>query len=323
MGAKQPTIPIDQSYTRVTMFLKSPDKSWTEVHWYASGSNTTWVGVPDLDTITAAVANNGLTQLRYAALATGSMMTEVRASQELIYKDSEVSDKPLNYPVYPPTSPANENVGNDCLAIRIESTDTARKTLYLGGVPDAVINNGVYIANSPSFFVGALQLYLNYLCNVGALTGTTNKWGFLTLNKDAAHPRVQIQSIVLTVGAPDVLTVTTVQNHLIPETITVNGILYPSVVRLSYAPNSNSAQPLNQLYTVGSVASPNQVRLLAPNWPPAATFVQQGRGGYLQNMVKTFRPYVTSTVPVAGTRSRGVTANLPLGRFKRKSTVGY
>jgi hypothetical protein len=306
------------------MFMKSFNKSWTETHWYYGAGSGVGGLIDDFTAVGDAVLPNGLTQQRWNILANGCALTEVRASQEVVYKDSEVSVKPLAYGTGSSvTNDTYENTGNDCLAVRMESTDQNRATIYLGGVPDYTINKEVFVngnAGWNTFFAN----YMNILTKNGVPGAAAAVWGFLSLNKNpVSFPRVQIASIVLDPGTPITLTVTTVQNHNVPSNNMVANTLLNSVVRISYAANNTPNSPVNQLYTVANVPGSKQLTLLAPNWPATTTFVSQGKSGFLQNMVKSFYPYQTFGVPVAGTRKRGVTANLPRGRFKRPAGVGY
>jgi hypothetical protein len=206
----------------------------------------------------------------------------------------------------------------------MESTDQNRCTIYLGGIWDKLINKGLYQPTAAPIWGTAFDAYMTILTKNQVPTALAANWGFLSLNKNnGAYPRVQIANITLDAGTPTTLTVTTVQNHNVPNPPVTNLTGLNSVVRMSYVPNNSPQTPFNQLYQVFTWNSPTSLTLAAPNWTNPGAFLSRGKGGYLQNMVKTFFPYTTYGVPVARTRKRGVTANLPLGRFKRRAGVGY
>lgn len=331
--AKQPTIPVLGKWIRMTMFMSGPKKSITESHWYNSQSVTDMQSVLNLVVGTTAAA---IAYARWWLLADPCTMDEVRVSQENVYKDSLVSTVPLTFGTR--ISASNLwplNTGNDCLEYRIEGTQQYRKSLFLGLIPDGVIQGGQYAINNPAatkadipfYFDGKMQAYFNALAGTPPFTAAPQTtWGTLVISKDPTlSPRcniVDVSYIAPTAGPPAtaaVLTVDTMQPHLLVVNPTTGA---NPVVRLSGLPAQTVGAPLNQLFQVASIPSATRVNLAVPTGFPADDFVL-GVGGKLQNQIRVFQPYTAWYLRTASTRLRGGRTNLQRGRSLTRKILGY
>lgn len=296
--ARQIAIPIQGQVPRVTFFIKTNTKTITETHWAPSISG-------GLSNILQLAANLAIS--RFAVCSGDAQMIEIRASQENVYRDSLVDTTVafLQSAGYP-----QENVGNDCLYIRMNSGTQYRKILYLGAIPDPVIAGDTYENAAIAGYDVALRRYLSRLC--GADAQNFGSWGYLAVSQDPLlAPRVQVLSVD-GVFATQTVTVTTAQGH---------GLLTNDIVRLSRVPGANIQAPVNQLWAVTTLTA---TTFTLQNFPGFVANFNLGRGGTSQKMIKTFVPYTDFAIEkTAGTRKRGGRTFLPLGRLKRKYTVGY
>jgi hypothetical protein len=293
-----PAIPIVGNPVRMTFFMTTPSRTISESHWYATDG---------ADPVTVLNAGVNLAQYRVNLLASGASMVEVRVSIENIYRDSLV-DSTVAF--LTPAGITAENLGNDAIVIRAESTSLYRKVFYLGGIPDGVIVAGKYdpAAAGAGTFGKDVVSYLKAL--QGKQGTTQGSWGFLALDKSAACPRCNVTSINVTT-APTVVTVTCKQAHNCS-----NGDL----IRLSYVPNATAQLPWNQVWAV-TVVNPTTVTL--NGFPIQLVGYSQGIGGFLTKQQRILRPYTNLIIDSVNTRKRGARAFLPRGRSKKKHTVGY
>jgi hypothetical protein len=318
--AKQPTIPIDNYWVGVEMFMKSPDRVWTEKHYYSIPGSGPSITNTDTLALAQAVLPGGLTQLRYNCLAAGCTMPEVRVSQENIYKDSRVSTVPSTYQPSTLAPPAAEFVGNNSLDVRLVASSINFAKTYLGGIPVGTVLGGNYVSGGNTAWDTAFQSYIQALTNDKPVSGSTGYWGLLGLIKDAGTcPRVPIYSI--TYGGPTtrLLTVVTSSPHKVPNPPVVN-VTIPTqcIVRVAYVTGSNANMPVNQLFPVLTSDANMTLTLDASAFFPLTPAFTLYGGGYLQNMVKTFYPYAGRWAgPTAGTRRRGGRTLAKKGRKKK------
>src|SRR5580658_4458956 len=115
--AKQPAVPIDGRYIRLTMFMSQGTTTITESHWVASQDPTQMQTL--LNNSVSTTPPYGIAYDRWYLLASFSQMTEIRCSQENVYKDSLVTTDCLGFSGSNPAN-ATINQSNDGLEFRIE-----------------------------------------------------------------------------------------------------------------------------------------------------------------------------------------------------------
>jgi hypothetical protein len=308
-AGKQPVIPIAANYVKVEMFIHTPSKEVTESHYWNTVSTP-----PDL--VGALNAFDPIARARAAMLPNGVYIDEVRASVEGIQGDTILNNVYSNLPG--PSPGVQENLSNDCLKVRIQGilgNVNTHTNVSLAGIPDDCIVRGAYVTNPTSVptFNDLLTDYFKALCgNYGTLVlAQPGAWGYLGLNP--AYQRIPITQILITGNIPSqVVTVTTKAAH---------GLAANDVVRLGRVPNASAILPWNQLWIVASVVDATDFTIAG--FPPVAVVVPNGPGGTMRKMSKVFIPYVGAGNLKPGTRRRGTRTGLPLGRFKKKSTLGY
>lgn len=295
--ALQPAIPIDASYARVTMFITTTSKTVSEVHWLVTPGTSAQDGL---------TAGSQLAALRSAMLCGDGKIIEVRCSLENVFRDSLVDATTADLP---PTGFEPENVGNDCLKARFEGTSLYRRIAYLGAIPDDCITKDGYVPGANVNFNKALKLFFTSL---GGTPSSPNiRWGFLVINKNpGVAPVCQIANMQGTAGS-NTVTVQTKQAHLLANL---------DVVRLSRVPNASATLPFNQLWQV-LVTDATTFQIL--NFPTLPALLIKGPGGTAQKQIKTIQRYTSAQLDGVGTRKRGGRAFLPLGRSKKKRTIGY
>lgn len=292
------TTPIDNNYVRVLFWMRGGTKSFTETHWLASPSTSL------VDALTAA---NKLAKYRGPLLNSQTTIRRLRASHENVYKDSQNLDydKITQGNQIPGTDAAN--TGNDCLRLLATSDDFNRKSIYLGGIPDAVIKAESWDKSGIAGYDTAMEAYIDALVRP-AKTGL--QWGFLGLNRDPlVCPRVEILTVVFTGGSP-VFTVTCKDAHRANTN---------DIVRISLVPGADVNHPVNQLWMITKVSDTVFTCEMEFSAPAAATL----KGGHAMRQSKKFLQYTAIDVAEATTRQRGARTFLPLGRRKIKRTVGY
>lgn len=295
-------IPVLNKTPRLTFFIKTPSRTISESHWYS---------IANADLATVSAAGNALAGKRAACLAGGAEMIAMRVSLEKVYKDSLVSTLTLGFT---DTGFAPENMGNDALVISCQSGTLYRKVFFLGGIPDDVVANGTLVPSPPAPSTSGawgknFRGYLNWLQGGG---GPGQAWGFLALQKGDSAPRIPILSMLQNVG-PSTLTVTTNGNHMLAA---------GDVVRISRYPYANINQPFNQLWYVATVPTPSTYTV--SGWVTSGTApITTGAGGWSWKQIRDVVPYTQVQFDSINTRKRGARAFLPLGRVKRKKTVGY
>jgi hypothetical protein len=296
MAGKQPAIPITVPALRMTMFMTTPSRTISETHWYSQAG-------ADPSVVMAAALK--LVPYRVALLAKGALLTEVRVSNDKIYRDSLVNTSSADYI---PTSDDPENLGNDAIIIRCESGSLYRKVFYLGGIPDNTIVAGKYNFINAGAFPKELNQYLQAL--LGKQASTAGAWGFVALDRSSACPRVGV-TVLSVATAPTVVTIVTKDPH---------GCSNGDIIRLSYVPNASIQLPFNQLWAVTVV---NTTTVTLNQFPTQLNPYSQGIGGFLTKQQKILVPYTAAYVDGVNTRKRGARSFLPLGRSKKKHTIGY
>jgi hypothetical protein len=308
-AGKQPVIPIAANYVKVEMFITTPSKEVTESHYWNTVSTP-----PDL--VGALGKFDPIARARASMLPNGVYIDEVRASVEGIQGDTILNNVYSNIPG--PSPGVQENLSNDCLKVRIQGligNVNTHTVVNLAGIPDDCIVRGAYISNPASCptFNTLLTAYFTALC--GAYNQLTpaapGPWGYLGLNP--ANQRIPIVQILITGSIPNqVVTVTTKAAH---------GLAQYNVVRLGRVPNASAILPWNQLWVVASIV--DGFNFTISGFPPVAVVTPNGPGGTVRNMSKIFIPYVNAGNLKPGTRRRGTRTGLPLGRFRKKTTLGY
>jgi hypothetical protein len=317
--ALQPAIPIDRNYCRVTVFIKTPTKVTSESHWLVEPNSATEFGegIQKFDTETLATWMADLQPLRRQCFAKDCYTLAVRASSENLYKDSAVytgdPGQTKSGPVFP------ENAGNDVLNIRMQCGDNYRRIMYLGAVPDVAMTDDKYKSDGDAqVFDTALAEYLVKLAGKSINpqeTPVASKWGFLVLNKNAAKcPRVKITGITYVKGPPPILTVFCDKAHKLN---------IGDIVRVSRVPKVSKDFPLNQLWR--ALPGSDEKNFVIADFATASTdAIGNWFGGFAMRQEKTIAPYTGWSIETnVGTRKRGGRTFLPLGRVKRKITVGY
>lgn len=122
---------------RTTWFFKVNNYGWTEnLHHSAV----------DLATVSARV--NTLAPFRKAILAGNAQLAAVRISDDDLFRDSTVN---VNPPIFGNgTYPGVSDPAFTSLLIRWDASPTTRKSLYLRGIPDELVDTGVF-TNDPTW----------------------------------------------------------------------------------------------------------------------------------------------------------------------------
>jgi hypothetical protein len=308
----QPPIGIDANYIKLTMIINTPTKVVTESHLKV-GAIT---GTPTFAALQTALADaNGWLVSRAQMLPAGCNLNEVRASVENVAGATAVNTTYINIVG---TEPAVENVGNDCLKLRLEGGNSSHTNISLAAIPDDCIASGKYVINPASAptFDNLVKTYFTNLCNGYQLSTTAPRvnsaWGFLGL--DPTQLRIKVVSAIATVaGFVTTLTITTSAGITVAP---------GDVVRLGKIPGASSVFPVNQLWQVATVIDATHFTIAtSPSFLPAGN--STGPGGYVRKLIYTCIPYNNAVMLAPGTRRRGSRTGKPLGRFKKKRTVGY
>jgi hypothetical protein len=305
----QPAIPINGNYNKLTMFMSTPTKRFSEVHW-----NISQAVANDVSLTTNAAA---LATLRAACLPTGCNLYKWTLSQENVWRDAYQPTLGVPYTIYG-TEP--ENLGNDCLNVFLQGTVQYRRVMYFGAVPDSSVTNDGFVQPAGNAWFAAFKAYMIGLAgtqlgpNAPSNPVVNSQWGFLPIMQGAgAPPIVPIAAEIFTAGATT-FTVATTANH---------GCNPGDVVRISKVQGANTAYPINQLWLVQ--AAPTVLTLTLGGFAPQATIDNPciPLTGFLQKRIRVFQAYSNWLVEAVGSRNRGVRENSVLGRRKRKRTIGY
>lgn len=126
---------------RATFFFKDTNNhGWTETIHSLKADLTS--------TLTAAKA---LLTLRVECLGSTAALDFVRVSDDLVKRDSKIYKVPARDGTPKSLGIGNADIANTCLVVRLDANPLTRRTLYMRGVPDAIVDfSGVYTP-SPSF----------------------------------------------------------------------------------------------------------------------------------------------------------------------------
>jgi hypothetical protein len=300
--ALQQKIPYSTSQIKATMSFHGPVKRWKEVHAHP--------GVyPAVTLQSAMVLGVSLANTRWNCLASDCFLDSIEMSVFTGNRKTWLYTWPTGGQGGPPTNGA-ENAGNDCLRLFMHSSKGPTKSIYLGGIPDSIINNDGYQgeAEGNTTWYAYLQQYLGQLL-------PPNGWGFMgNANQFNGAPRKKIITIASTAIDPGTVIVTTAAPLGLPD-------FGSSLVRIGRVPGATQALPINQIWqTINPVGSAFQL-LRVGNQVPPTTAVNLA-GGFAQIMVRTFFPYGYLQGISVSTRRRGNSGG-PKGRSKFKRTIGY
>lgn len=316
--ARQPGVPIIPITVGTTaginpikfmMLMQGPTKKITEVHWYATASS--------LDNATLAATFQALAVARSAMLPVECNMLQWTASQENVFRDA-LHDDGVGFG--PQVVTSNENQGNDTLPVYMQAGVQYRRTMYLGCVPDTIMNNDVYVPNNDLPYKGAIISYLALLTgsNPGLAPGGTQPpantgWGFCPQLIDAATvPISTIFSLGFTAGLNTFTVVPTDAMTLAPG----------DLVAISKVPGVTQQFPMNQRWVVQNYAG-GVVTLqgFTPVNPLPAQYPVTG--GFIKKLVRKFQLYTNYAIGQPSSRNRGSATQTPKGRKKRKYNIGY
>lgn len=278
--------PIVGNPIRVTMFIKTPNKTLSETHW-ATGTSGTPKSV-----LTAATVPGGIVQLRANLLGNDSNIQIVRASKDNVFRDSTIATSHFN----PAGSTSTTDPAVNCLNVRLESGDLYRRTLYLGALPDVVIVDGKYDYTSPHY--AKVRTYLNAL--------SSGSWGFLAVDKGGApltNPQIPIAGITAnTAVSPNVITVITLGPH---------GLTTGDAIRISQVTGQFTRQFLGTWFVDVATAT----TLILRDFPTLAlTPVIIKKPGFLHTLKRVVQAYDNWGTLDLTSRKRGARTFLPRGR---------
>jgi hypothetical protein len=146
-----------------------------------------------------------LLPLRVALLGGSSALQFVRVSDDEQKRDSQIFRVPSNQQRSTTYKLNGSDPGNTSLPVRLDATDKVRRTVYMRGLPDVLVQDGGFWAPDGTW-VGAWNLYLAELIGKGwaikartALVAPVNVTGALqtlpggvvTVTTAAAHGLVQ------------------------------------------------------------------------------------------------------------------------------------
>lgn len=300
-------IPIDGNPTRLIIYMRTPYKRFTETHWLSATTSPPLLSVP-ADVNTLAIK-------RAACLGNDSFLDYIRMSQDNVFMDSLVTDQ--NAPIAGlagATQSYPADPGGISLRVRLEATSQHRRALYMAGIPDQAVRRGAYQVGELPMFDTNLEDYLGFLTGQPGSSYSAHPFGYVAITKDAGvAPRVKILSVSTVVAAPlGNVTVATTAPHLLAPGDTV---------RISRWPGANAALPINTLFIVRIVSSPIEFTITIG--VPTTTVTIQAGGGWAQKMLLKLVPYSGYLKRYVDSKRRGNRSGQPLGRFKKKHTIGY
>jgi hypothetical protein len=299
--ALQPKIPYGPGSNNIkcVQTIQTPRRQLTEIHY------SSLVGTANLPG--ALVNGVVLSNARFSLL--GNQCTILKTEVNCVLSPRWTASDTHNAFNLPSAPAFNINDENDSIRMFCRGTSLYRKSFFLGGVPDVVMNDDLYQ------FAAAGNFNTNLLAYENILTGPS-QWGWMPVCEDpTAAPRVKIRSIQNTIGAPNVVTVVCFAAHGIPGT----GL---EVVRISRVTGANPQAPVNQLWNV-TVVSANTFVL--NNWPVVTPTVFSLVGsGFAQNTFRIFQRYTEVDYELnMTTRERGVRGITQRATRKVKRTLGY
>lgn len=294
---------------KVTMYMEQGKATWSEAHYYIPATNP-------VDASDAAVALAGF---RGACLGRNAYLVALRLSSfpanRVVY---DIAFSPLNDTGTWPADPSGGNWSSDqanaCLKVRMWG-GVAAKTLNLAGVPDNVILTGPAYPDGYALGVDFDMVFDAYMSYLVAPLGSSN-WGFRT--RLSEFP-AQVVGLVSNALYPQMLGVV-VGSALVSVAHPGHNLGVGEEVYLSGWRRRNTRVPgLEGAYEVLGV--------LPPAAPPAVqnytyflantgsvdplNFLGLGTVDVLDYMVT---PYARWGISKAGTRKRGGSFGLPVGR---------
>jgi hypothetical protein len=291
----QPAVPIISNWPKLTLFIQTPTKVITESHWYTS-----------INALQACMAEaNNLINMRRALLGDDAKLVAVRGSLENVFGDSLINPKSLTVVPngYGPCDPGDSNI-----LMRLESGSFYRKSLFLSGVPDLVIQSSVYTPQACQGYSTAMTNWSKYLAPKGPTAAPV--WGFLARNKTAIQcPQVQVL-VIQTDPTGKIASVTCAGDPLLDPTDPTK-----SVVLLSRLNDGTRNYPeFNGLWNVDSVPAPGNFNFVGSFVPNQTYFMNTG---FARKAQKILCLYTNAVVRAIGGHKRGNRALTPLGRRKK------
>jgi hypothetical protein len=180
-------IPGIAHFGKVTFFFSDGEYTWSETHWRVDPTETAEV-VMDRAKVLAPYRLRllGVERDSVSGRDRSPSLDEIRVSFEDVTRDSKIdgsfAHKTLQYsrftPPFPPEPPYH------VLKVRMDGGIFYRKTLFLGGVPDAVIISRDRVDPSAGGFRQEFDAWANVIGP--SATRRTSGWGFLVRARPAA-----------------------------------------------------------------------------------------------------------------------------------------
>ena len=157
-----PQIPIVGNLGKMVLTIRTPSKTFEEVHYCNLGSDNV-----DINTLPNTISRGqSLANAQRACLPLNCRLLGWEMSNTSAYRNIASSNYLQGF--NPGVSTDNENAGNDCLKIRLTATSKYRRMLYLGAVPDDVVTSDIFVPGVAANWFTNLQTYLNTLAGAPA-----------------------------------------------------------------------------------------------------------------------------------------------------------
>jgi hypothetical protein len=209
---------------RATFFFKDTNQhGWTEtIHSQKS----------DLPSVLTAA--KAVVPLRVKCLGQSSRLVYVRVSDDLVVRDSQVYVVPLDDQV-----PKNPDLGtsdpaNTSLVVRLQASSLVRRTLYMRGLPDNIVEDAGHYSPTPLFSAN-FALWVSQL--------VSDSWAIKTVD------RLIVQHIITSV-AQDVVT-----GRITVTTLDAHGLTLTSGVQIKGAKGAVAINGLHPIYALPSALS--------------------------------------------------------------------
>jgi hypothetical protein len=318
-------VPFLGNLGKMVMTIRTPSKTFNEVHYCNIGDTPV-----DIGTLPQVKKNaQALAVARSTLLPVNCTLLGWEMSNTAVYRNTIGNSYGTGYGEGATASAENE--GNDCLKVRLTSTEAYRRILYMGAIPDLVVGSDIFSPQVSAGWYTALQLYLNLLAGKPAgpaiappagspTTPFVPFWGSAFQSTDTgasgAYPIGDIQALTWNGTIPP--------NQFFVTTDVPIKALPGDVVRISKFVGANAGLPMNQLWTV---VSGSGLEYILNSWTLPASyggaFTTQPYNGYIQKVVKVFGFYDSWALQQPGTRNRGNRISTPLGRKRKKRNIGY
>lgn len=252
-------------------------------------------------TVTAAIPLfQVLYKLRYACMGANVVPFGGRASNVAIFRDSQILDRDFLNNLPPPPGSVQLSTGitvsgdpdqaKACALLRLNCSDVIRGSLFMAGIPDAVITtfpDGPNIALVPSWGK-LLNKYISEL--------QSGRWGMVARNYGAVTP------VASWIQDPTTGNLVAVINGGMAVTPGVTKVQVRGVKRTNRAYQPANGTWIVSQYTSGPGAGQNSLMLFASNNVPVTSFLSLGN---LQ--IVDYSSYAYSSVNLIGnsTRKRG------------------